>query len=33
MGLPIHFYPAEELRKWAEENHVEISEFVEKRLE
>ncbi len=32
MGLPIHFYPAEELRKWAEENHVEISEFVEKTI-
>lgn len=32
MGLPIHFYPAEELRKCAEENHVDISEFVEKTI-
>lgn len=32
MGLPIHFYPAEELRKCGEEHHVEISEFVEKTI-
>lgn len=32
MGLPIHFYPAEELRKCAEEHHVEISKFVEKTI-
>lgn len=32
MGLPIHFYPAEELRKYGEVHHVEISEFVEKTI-
>lgn len=32
MGLPIHFYPPEELRWWAEAGHVAISEFVEKTI-
>lgn len=32
MGLPIHFYRAEELRKCAEANHVKISEFVQKTI-
>lgn len=32
MGLPIHFYPAEELRKYGEAHHVEVSKFVEKTI-
>lgn len=32
MGLPIHFYRAEELRKCGEEHHVKISEFVQKTI-
>lgn len=30
---PIHFYTVEELRETEAENHIEISKFVEKRLE
>lgn len=32
MGLPIHFYRAEELRKCGEAHHVKISEFVQKTI-
>lgn len=32
MGLPIHFYPAEELKRWADAHQVAISEFVEKTI-
>ena len=32
MGLPIHFYPAEELKRWADAYHVDRSEFVEKTI-
>lgn len=32
MGLPIHFYPAEELGKWADAHHVAQSEFVKKTI-
>ena len=32
MGLPIHFYPPAELKKWADAHHVELSDFVEKTI-
>ena len=32
MNLPIHFYPADELKQWADAGHVAVSEFVEKTI-
>lgn len=32
MGLPIHFYPPAELKKWADAHHVALSQFVEKTI-